>query len=60
MVGVEPAGERTESGQDELGGGRDEAAARDLAASQMTPELGVEMAGDFWRAVAAHGFVAER
>ena len=45
MVRVEAAGERSEGGEDELGVGGDEAAARDLAAAMADPELGVEMAG---------------
>ena len=35
MMGVEPAGQRAEGGQDQLGRGRDEAAARDQPAAMV-------------------------
>ena len=59
MMGVEPAGQRAECGHDELGRRRDEAAARDLAALEVQPQLGMEMAGDFRPRLVAHRFVAK-
>ena len=37
----------------------DEAAPRDVAALEVKPQLGMEMAGDFGPRLAAHGFVAK-
>ena len=59
MVRVEAAGQRAEGGHDQLGRRDDEAAARDLAAVEVQPELGMEMAGDFGPGLAAHRLVAE-
>ena len=47
MMGVEPAGQRAEGGQDQLALRRHEAAPRDQPAAQVQAQLGVEMAGQF-------------
>ena len=59
MMGVEPAGQRPEGGQDQLGRGRDEAAARDLPAAMIDPELGVEMAAELGPGLGGIGLVAQ-
>ena len=59
MMRVEPAGQRAERRHDDLARRLDEAAARDLAALEVQPELGMEMAGDFRPRVVADGFMAQ-
>ena len=59
MMGVEPAGQRAERRHDELGWRSDEAAARNVAAFQVEPELGMKVAGNFRARLAAHRFVAK-
>ena len=59
MMRVESAGERAERGQDKLGGGGDEAAARNLAAADADPQFGVEMAGQLRAYLVPLGFVAK-
>ena len=58
-MGIEAPGERSERRHDDLGRGFDEAAARDLAALEAQPELGMEMAGDLRPGFAAHRLVAQ-
>ncbi len=60
MPRIEPAGERAEGRKDQLALGGDEAAAGDLAAAMVDPELGVEMAGQLgprFGGVAAYGLI---
>src|SRR3546814_19385670 len=59
MVGVEPAGERAERGQDQLGAGRDEAAPRHAAAAQRHPQFGMKMARKLGARLAGHRFMAK-
>ena len=59
MGRVEPAGERAERGQDQLGLRDDETAPRDLPALEVEPELGVKMARHFGPRVVAHRLMAK-
>jgi hypothetical protein len=59
MMGVETAGQGAVGGQNQLGRGCDETAARDVAAFHGEAELGVEVARHFRRRVALHSFVAK-
>src|SRR3546814_2671413 len=59
MVGVEPAGERAERGQDQLGAGRDEASPRHAAAAQRHPPFGMKMARKLGARLAGHRFMAK-
>ena len=58
MMRVQPARKRAEGRHDDLGFGRDEAAAGDVSAAQMNAELGMEMARDFRPRLVANGFMA--
>jgi hypothetical protein len=58
-MGIEAPGERSERRHDDLGRGFDEAAARDLAALEAQPELGMEMPRDFGADFFAHRLMAQ-
>ena len=59
MMGVEPAGQRSERRHDDLRGRRDEAAARDMPSFELKTQLRMKMAGDFHASLVAHRLVAE-
>ena len=59
MVRVESAGQRAERRQDHLGLRDDEAAARDLPALEIEPELGMIVARHFRARIAADRFMAQ-
>jgi hypothetical protein len=59
MMGIEPAGQRPERRHDQLGRREDEAAPGDMAALEVDPELGMEMARDFGRRIGRRGFMAK-
>src|SRR5258708_6122346 len=59
MMGVEAAGQRPERRHDYLRRRRNETAARDLAAAQVNPEFGMEVAGDFGPRLVAQRLVAK-
>ena len=59
MMGVEPAGQRTERGHDHLRRGNDEAAPGYLAPAQMDAQLGMVMARDLWLGIVANRLVAK-
>ena len=59
MMGVEPAGQRAEGGQDQFALSGDEAAARHHPAAMADPELGMEMAGKLGPLFAGIGLVAQ-
>ena len=60
MPGIQPAGERAESGKDQLSLRSDEAAARDAPAVDAEPKLGMKMAGNLGAMLVAKRFVAEQ
>src|SRR5688572_3621062 len=59
MMGVEPAGQAAEGGQDQLGLGHYEAAARHVAALEVEAELGVEVTAKLGTGLADLGFMAQ-
>ena len=60
MVDIQPAGERPEGRQDQLGLGAQKAAARDAAAPDGHAQLGVEMAGQLRPGFARFGLVPQQ
>ena len=59
MMGIEPAGQRAECGQDQLRRGDDKAAARDMPSLEMEPKLGMIMSRHLGSGIVAHRFMAQ-